>query len=148
MRTRVLDIASLQSVRTLWRTRRLAREIRAAGFDLVHSFMNDASVVGALLARRAHIPLIISRRDLGFWQTPRWLQLLRRTNRHASAVLANADAVARHTALSEHVPPGMIHVVHNGQDPLRFDVPPEPGLRERLGVPADAPVVGMLANVK
>ncbi len=148
VRTRVLDITSLQSLRTLWRIRTLARDVRAAGFDLVHSYMNDASVVGALLARRAGVPFVVSRRDLGFWQTPRWLQLLRRTNRFASAVIANADAVARHTARSEHVPLGMIHVVHNGQHPARFDVVPEQGLRERLGVPADAPIVGMLANVK
>ena len=146
--TRVLGVRSLGSLRTYLRVRRIAREVRRGGFDLIHTFMNDASVVGALLARRAATPLVISRRDLGFWQTPRWLQLLRRTDRFASAVLANAGAVARHTAEAEHVPPAMIHVVHNGQDPARFDVAPTPGLRERFGVPADAPLGGLLATVK
>jgi len=146
--TRVLGVRSLGSLRTYLRVRRIARDVRKAGFDLIHTFMNDASVVGALLARRAGTPLVISRRDLGFWQTPRWLHMLRRTDRFASAVLANAAAVARHTTQAEHVPPALVHVVHNGQDPARFDVAPTPGLRERLGVPPAAPLVGLLANVK
>lgn len=145
-RTRLLGLGSLARPGTLLRLPGLAREIRR--FDLVQTVFNDASLVGPILGALAKVPVLVSRRDLGFWQTPALRMLLRRTSRLARGVVTNCEAVARHTVETEHVPPSAVAVVGNGHDPRRFDVAPEPGLRERLGVPLDAPLVGLLANVK
>ena len=146
--TRVLEIGSLKSPRTWWRVRKLARAIRAQGFDVVHTYTNDASVIGPIAARWAKRPVLVSRRDLGFWQNPRWLTLLRRSDRLADGIVANSEAVALHAARVEHVPPGLIDVVHNGQPRTQFDAARDPDLRRRLGVPERVPVIGLLANMK
>ncbi|MFV1958819.1 MAG: GNAT family N-acetyltransferase [Planctomycetota bacterium] len=146
--TRSLRLGSLARPRTARRLLDLAREIRRRRFDLVQTFMNDASIVGPLLGARADVPVLLARRDLGFWQTPRLLAVLRRTDRWAAGVLANCEAVRKHTIAAEHVPPADVRVIPNGHDPARFDVLPEPHLRERLRIPAEAPLVGLLANVK
>ncbi len=146
--TRVLGIGSLRSPRSMRRARRAARDIRRGGFALIHTFMNDASLLAAWLSKASGVPYVVSRRDLGFWQTPRWLQVLRRANRRARGVLANCEAVRRHTVRTEHVPPGLVEVVPNGHPREAFEAPADPSLRARLGVPADARVLGFLANVK
>lgn len=145
-RTRVLGLGSLARPGTLLRLPGLAREIRR--FDLVQTVFNDSSLLGPILGALARVPVLISRRDLGFWRTPAWRHVLRRTNRLARGVVANCEAVARQTVEDEHVLPSAVSVVGNGHDPRRFDVAPEPGLRDRLGIPSEATLVGLLANVK
>lgn len=146
--TRGLGLRSLARPWACVRLLALGYEVKRCGFDLVLTFMNDASIVGPLLAARAGVPALISRRDLGFWQTPRILAVLQCTNRLTRGTIANCEAVARHTVWSEHVPPDSLAIVPNGHDPCRFDVEAEAGLRERLGIPPDAPLVGLLANIK
>ena len=145
-RTRVLGLGSLARPGTLLRLPGLAREMRR--FDLIQTVFNDASLVGPILGALAQVPVLVSRRDLGFWQSPAWRQLLRRTNRLARGVVANCEAVAEHTVEAEHVLRPAVAVVGNGHDPTRFEVAREGGLRERLGIPAEATPVGLLANVK
>jgi glycosyltransferase involved in cell wall biosynthesis len=91
------------------------------------------------------VPVVVARRDLGYWRTPRRTEILRRTHRLAAAVLANADAVKAETVAAEHVPPGRVAVVRNGHTSFGGRVA-DPGLRVRLGIPADARVLGLVAN--
>ncbi len=126
----------------------LRRRLKAWGIDLVHTYHSHASLVMPLLCASAGVPVVISRRDLGFWQTPRKRAALRRTGRFADAAIANATAVKEHAVAVEHLPPARVAVIGNGHDAARFDAPADPGLRAALGIPADAPVVGLLANLK
>ncbi len=126
----------------------LSGKLRAERIDLVHTYHSDASWQLPLLAAWAGVPVVISRRDLGFWQTPRVRGLLRRTGRFVDLVVANAQAVKEQAVEAEHLPPGRVTVVGNGHDPARFQAPADPGLRDRLGVPAQARVLGLLANLK
>lgn len=147
-RTRSLRLGSLSRPWTWMRVRRLGREVRRRGFDLVQTFMGDASLVGPVMARVAGVPVLVSRRDLGFWHTPRTVALLRRTGRLADGFLANAEAVKRHVVEVEHVPPADVAVVHNGHAFDGFARPRVAGLRAAHGIPDDAVVVVLLANLK
>ncbi len=110
--------------------------------------MADGAIYGPLLARWAGVPVITSRRDLGYWQTPAKLDLLRVSNRSADLVLCNATAVADRTVEVEWVPPAKVAVVGNGHDPARFDVPAKADLRAELGIGPDARLVGLVANFR
>ena len=134
-RTRSLRLGSLSRPWTWMRVRRLGREVRRRGFDLVQTFMGDASLVGPVMARVAGVPVLVSRRDLGFWHTPRTVSLLRRTGRLADGFLANAEAVKRHVVEVEHVPPADVAVVHNGHAFDGFARPRVAGLRAAHGIP-------------
>lgn len=146
--TRVLSLPSMKHPLFLGRLRKLAREIRRGGFDLLHTFMADGAVYGPLLGRWARVPVITSRRDLGYWQTPRKLDVLRLVNRRADTVIANAEAVWDRTVATEWVSPGKVQVIGNGHDPARFAVPPHPTVRAELGIPEDARIVGLVANFR
>jgi glycosyltransferase involved in cell wall biosynthesis len=147
-RTRALDVRSLGSPATLARLPTLARRLRAARFDVVQAFQFDACALAPVLGRLARVPVLVSRRDLGFWQTPRHLEVLRRADRLAAGVVGNCRAVADRVAEREDVPRPLVLVVENGHDPARFEVAPDAGLRRRLSVPDGVPLVGVVANLK
>jgi glycosyltransferase involved in cell wall biosynthesis/CelD/BcsL family acetyltransferase involved in cellulose biosynthesis len=126
----------------------VVREIRRGHFDLIHAFMSDTTWLAPLIGKRAGVPVLTSRRDFGYWQTPRKIDLLRRANRRAARIVCNAEAVAARTVSVEWAPPGQVVVIPNGHDPARFDVPAHPTLRDELGVPAGACLIGLLANFR
>lgn len=126
----------------------LAGRLQSERIDLVHTYHSDASWQMPLLGALAGVPVVISRRDLGFWHTPRRLAVLRRTGRFADLVIANAEAVRTHAVDAEHLHPGQVVVVPNGHAAERFERPADPGLRARLGIPAEARLLGLLANLK
>jgi glycosyltransferase involved in cell wall biosynthesis/CelD/BcsL family acetyltransferase involved in cellulose biosynthesis len=145
---RSLELGSLRSPRTLWRLRRLAREVRARGFDLIQTYMGDSGLVGPLIGRRAGVPVLVSRRDLGFWHTPRMVSAIRRVDRLAAGFVANAEAVRDHVVEVEHVPKSDVAVVHNGHAASGFDAPRTEGLRAAHGIADAAVVLALLANLK
>lgn len=146
--TRSLRLGRLSRPWTWLRVRRLARDVVRGGFHLVATYMGDASLIGPVLGRLAGVPVVIGRRDLGFWHTPRMTSLLRRAGRIADGWVANANAVRDHVLEDEHAAPGDVAVVHNGQAFAGLDGPRRPGVREALGIPPDATVVILLANLK
>lgn len=145
---RELDLGSLSSPSTWIRLRSIRRRIREGRFDLIQTYMCDAGILGPLVARKLGIPVIVARRDMGFWYTPKLLGAMRRTSRLAAGYVANSDAVRGLTIATEHVPADDVAVVRNGHDLASFDLPRDPATRGRLGIPADARLVGLLANFK
>ena len=147
-RTRSLHLGSLSNPLTWWHLRTIRREIRDGAFDLIQTYMCDAGIVGPLVARKLGIPVLVARRDMGFWYTPKLVGAMRRSARFASGFVANSEAVKRLTVETEHVPSDDVAVVRNGQDLATFDCAGDPEIRPRLGIPADARLVGLLANFK
>lgn len=145
---RSLRLGRLSDPRTLAQLRRLRRELEAGRFDLIQTYMCDAGILAPLVARPLGVPVLVARRDMGFWYTPRLLGAMRRSARLAAGFVANSEAVRRLTIETEYVPGDDVAVVRNGHDLASFDRPREPGLRARLGIPADALLVGLLANFK
>jgi glycosyltransferase involved in cell wall biosynthesis len=124
----------------------LAAEIRRERIALVHTFFPDASIVGTVAGRLAGARVVIGRRDLGYWYTPRYLSVLRVLQRFAHAYLVNARAVQAAVSAHERVDPARIEVVYNGF----FDPPAGPSrlTLADLGFPPDAKLVGVVANLR
>lgn len=72
---------------------RLSALLRDGGFDLLHAWDADAAIFGSVAARRAHIPHITSRRDLGEIYAPRKRILMRLADQRAAAIVCNAAAI-------------------------------------------------------
>jgi glycosyltransferase involved in cell wall biosynthesis len=71
---------------------------------------------------------------------------LRAGNAFVTRIVANSEAVRANVHHMEGFPADRIHVIYNGHDPSRFDVPASPDFRQELGIgPAD-PIVGMVAH--
>lgn len=127
---------------------RLARDMRRDGIQVFHSYNFYANVFAVPAARLAGVPVVIaSIRDTGLGITPAKLRLHNLVCRLADCVLVNAEAVRRWLIGLGHRA-DRIEVIHNGLDPSAFAQPqPDPELRRELGVPADAPLVVLLARL-
>lgn len=143
---------SLDNLAFLLRAARLVRRERP---DLLHSYLDSPNVVGAALKRLFPSVTLVwglrsSKRDLsayGFMQTVGgWLERL--ASPLADAIIANSEAALRR-ALELGMPAAALRVVPNGIDceAFRFDAEGRARLREAWGVPAEAPLVGLVARM-
>ena len=96
-----------------WReVARLAEWLRREQIDVLHAWDADAAIFGQFAARAAKVKLVTSRRDLGQIY-PRWkLAMMRRADRCAARVVANAEAVRAHFA-AQGLPADKIAVLPN-----------------------------------
>lgn len=127
---------------------RLAAELRRVRARIVHAYLAQANVVGAVAARVAGVPVtLVSKR--GLHRYPRVIDRwgCRLANRLADRVVVNAEAVRAHVERVERCPGRKIVVVPNGIDLRR--VPCAPAGREaRFGHRHVVGTVGRLAREK
>jgi glycosyltransferase involved in cell wall biosynthesis len=130
------------------RVRALARLFRQDRLDLVHSLSLHANLYAylALLGRSGR--LIASNR----YYVPAgagpvsWINGL--PLRRSVRVVVNSETGKAFTAEHFGVPPDKITVIPNGVDAARFTLPPSPApIRPELGIPPDAPLVGLLGRI-
>lgn len=105
---------------TLREVRRLARWLREEQIDILHAWDADAAIFGQFAAQWAGVKFITSRRDLGQIY-PGWkLALMRRADRAAVNVVANAEAVRDHF-VAQGLPAEKVVVLPNLLDLDEFD---------------------------
>jgi glycosyltransferase involved in cell wall biosynthesis len=143
-----LELRKIKSSKAVIDILKLARLIRRREFDIVQTFFVDANIVGVIAGFLGRCKaIVVSRRDLGFWYTPKKLFILRTINRLADHFMVNSNAVKNTVARRENVDPRRIRVIHNGF----FDVPDngQSNLRKSdFGIREDSPVVGVVANLR
>lgn len=127
---------------------RLWRLLRSRQVDAVVTVgAGDKMFWGRLAARLAGVPVIVSA-----LHSTGWPDSVGRLNRLLTPVtdgfVGVADAHAEHLITHEHLPREKVYTIYNGVDTDRFS--PRDGLRIRqeLGLPAFAPVVGILAALR
>lgn len=141
--TRLLDVRAWARLRTL---------VRSGGYDLVHTHDQYSNILGALLVRPSRVPVVMSRHVLEE-PRPRWREavraeaVLRAARFGATRVVAVSDAVRVRVAADARLDPARVVTVHNGIDPRRFHGD-RAEARRRLGWPAGAPAVTMLAVLR
>ena len=93
--------------------------LRRGRYDVLHAFLFHSYVLGLPLGWLARVPVrIAARRGLhsGLPRTALVMPLTRLSTRLATAVVANADAVAEDAHRHEHVPRSKLVVVRNAVD--------------------------------
>ncbi|MGW7054138.1 glycosyltransferase [Streptomyces sp. NPDC054887] len=133
----------------------LTRLVRSGGYDLVHTHLYRACVYGRIAARLAGVgATVATEHSLGKTEiegrplTRGARALYLATERLGSATVAVSTTVAGRLR-DWGVPAARIHVVPNGIDAARFryDAAVRAATRARLGIPADAFVVGGVGRV-
>ncbi len=144
-------IANLYGLGAVRQGARLARFLSNNRIQIVHSHDMHTNVFATAWARAAGTPVIIASRR---W----WRSLLPRRYRIANTlafrlahcIVANSPAVASSLGTEDRVPRQRVAVVPNFVDDAAFT---PPSLDDRavilrdLGVPADALIVGVIANL-
>jgi glycosyltransferase involved in cell wall biosynthesis len=146
-----LRVHCLGSGRGAGWARRLRRLVQERDVDLVHAHSPYAAV-GARVALSPRMPLVYTEHNV--WESYRratyWGNLL--TFRRNDRVLTVSERVRSSLAYPAPLrflgmPP--IETLYHGYDPTVLHRPGvENGTREALGIPADAPVVGTVANFR
>ncbi|MEV8309502.1 glycosyltransferase [Streptomyces flavidovirens] len=132
----------------------LTRLVRRGKYDLVHTHLYRACVYGRIAARLAGVPAVATEHSLGKAEiegrplTRGARALYLGTERLGAATVAVSATVAGRLR-DWGVPAARIHVVPNGIDAARyrFDATRRSATRARLGVPADAFVVGGVGRI-
>ena len=88
-----VGITGMARWQTVVSIRRLAARLRHDEVDVLHAWDADAAIFGQFAARLAGVPFITSRRDLGQIYPPHKVWLMRRADRAAVRVVANAQAI-------------------------------------------------------
>lgn len=114
----------------------LIRVLRLGRYDVLHAFLFHAYALGIPLAYLARVPVrIAARRGLheGLPRTPLLMPMTRLSTRLATAVVANANAVAEDAHVHEGVPREKLAVVRNAVD-----------LPEKAADPSAQPPTGLI----
>jgi len=142
--------------------RRLTALFRATRPTIVHTHSSKAGIVGRLAARLAGVPIRVhSIHGFGFnaWQPAALRHALIAMERMVAPLTTHFIAVSRSTARQGIelgiVPPDRVTVIRSGIRIAEFERAARDqalrngrGLRGDLGLPADAPLVGMVACFK
>ena len=120
----------------------LAGIIRRDRIALVHANSNTAQIYGGPAARLCGIPCVWHTRDLvGLGPFGRWLA------RTSDCTIAISQCVRRHVAPWVRGP-DKVRAIYNGIDTARFAPRGvRPRVRAALGLPPEAPVLGMVAQM-
>jgi glycosyltransferase involved in cell wall biosynthesis len=131
---------------------RFVRLLRGSGVAILHCHDRYSNVFGAFWGQMARTPAIITSRR---WDQREGSAGLRRLNRLAfrasAAVVANSERVQRALTLEDGVPAARTALIPNFVEADAFARPDsrELALRRRAaGLPPDAPVVGIVANLR
>jgi glycosyltransferase involved in cell wall biosynthesis len=137
--------------------RAIADRCREGRYDIVHTWLFMANMVGAAAARLAGVPLVIaSVRNLSVWKREAWYRKWWHRigdalgSRAADVVTVNARALVQDHADWAWMSPRNIEVIHNGLDPARlaFDrAEARTLLQESTGASASALFVGTVGRL-
>jgi glycosyltransferase involved in cell wall biosynthesis len=123
-----IPLRSLVRPSVIEATRRLRRYLREKAIGIVHTFDFPANIFGVPAARALGTPVVLgSQRGYRSVYPPRYRFLLRLSDRLAHGIVVNCEAMRRHLMEDYAVPPGKIHLCHNGIDTGVF----RPAPRER-----------------
>lgn len=119
-----LDINRIRDPRTLRQMIRLARFCRRRRINIVQSFFQDPTLIGAMLKTIHPTKLVVSFRDLGFWRNPVENIKMRLAYRMADGFLCNSSAVRDHFAETDKIDAKRITVIPNGVEPRNVALAP------------------------
>jgi glycosyltransferase involved in cell wall biosynthesis len=123
--------------------------LRRRSIDVVHSFLFDAEIIGRVMGWLTKVPAVIaSERNSDYPPMPIKDRVQRLTRSLVDLLIANSHAGKRYTVEHLGFAEERVAVVPNGVDTERFRPGDKAEARERLGIPKEAPVIGMFASFK
>jgi L-malate glycosyltransferase len=142
-----LGVTKLISWQSWHALRQFVKFLRENRIGVLQLFFIDSNIFGVLAGMMAGIKAIsISRRDMGWWYGGKRRLLTNLLNKRISLCIANAEAVKQVVASHEGIPPAKIEVIYNGVAEEHGSIASD--IRTRFGIPAESPIVCIVANLK
>ena len=123
--------------------------LRSNPVDVLHAYLFGFHVFAGLPARLLKVPVVLSsRREIAQWQKRRHLWVENMGNLLVDRVVSCSKAVEKWTLAKERISPEKVITIYNGINLGRFrPTGNRIKVRENLGIPLDAPLVGTVANM-
>lgn len=148
----VANIHSFKSVNGLLGIRSLSKFLKNEGVCIAQTHFRDASIAGIIAAKAATVKVVIgTRRNQGYWLTPLEQFIQKYLDKLITCYIVNSQNTKLWQIETEGVSEERIHVIHNGFDFSAFGTIPADArqtIRASLGIPIDAPVVTIVANLR
>ena len=132
-----------------WDLAGIRRYIRETQPEIVHTFLLTASLYGRLAAILERVPIVIGT-EVNIYERKRWHHAIaeRLLMAGTDRVVVSAESVREFYTRQVHADPAKVDVIHNAVDfsQARASVS-RAEMRASLGVPADAPVAGVIARL-
>jgi glycosyltransferase involved in cell wall biosynthesis len=125
----------------------LAAWLRRAEIDLVHAHMYRAEVVGTRAAVAAEVPVIVATVHSSRVRSVADRGVLASLTPSMDRLIVPSESIRRKVA-AEGRRDARFAVIPNGVDLSRFDTPSGADVRGELGLPAGAPLVGVIARLE
>ncbi len=128
---------------------RLAGYLRRGQYDIVHTHLFRADVIGRLAARMAGRRLMVKTLyNMGRWKTRQDVALDRILNRGTQKIICVSEYQRQEAIAQEKLPPDKVVTIPFGVDVNRFRVNVERGnLLRSFGLDASRPVVGTVGRL-
>jgi len=122
--------------------------LRCGEVDVIHAHMFGSNAWGTLLGRLARVPVVVAHEHTWSFEGEPVRQLVDRhlIGRFSDALVAVSEEDRRKMIEVERIAPDGIVFIPNG---IELDCPPSGAdIRAELGIPASAPVVGAVGNLR
>lgn len=142
-------IRKLFSAHTLLKAFDLLHFIRKEQIDVVVTYHHDADIFGSIVARLACVPVISSRRDMGYQLKTVHVLFYRLFHRFFARFITVSGAVKNAIMRREGIISEKIITIHNGLRPeLFYTDGAKNSLRTALGLKPGKIVIGMVASFR
>jgi L-malate glycosyltransferase len=145
----VFPTPSVNSWSGLAQARRFRQYLRRYHIQIAHAYMNKTATFAVLTSLASDRIVITSRLNTGYWYTPRLRTMFRLLNLGTDAMMANSVEAKRIAVETEGLAPERVRVVYQGVDMTKFSRGlGNPSACDGLGIPRDARVIGIVANLR
>jgi glycosyltransferase involved in cell wall biosynthesis len=144
----ITKLVSLLSLRKAWELRCF---IKQTGIDIIVTYHHDADIWGHFVSLLAGgLPLISSRRDMGFQLTAKHIWFYRIFGRRFSKLITVSDAVKGEISRREWIAPDRMITIHNGLIPGHYksSYRRTNEIRQELGLSAGDVIIGSVASFR
>lgn len=148
------SLNALRLIAPFWQLYRLFRRER---FDILHAHTPVAALIGRIAARLAAVPMVVYTAH-GFyfhdamppWKRRLFVEMERLGARLTDLLFTQSSEDAQTAVIENFLPSAQVLAIGNGVDPKCFDPAarrPREEVRAELGLPIDAPVIGMVGRL-
>ena len=145
----VFPTTSVNSWSGLTQMRRFRHYLCEHRIQISHAYMNKTGLFAVLTSLGSDRIVITSRLNTGYWYTPKMKLQFRLMNLRTDAMMANSIEAKRIADQTEGLAPDRVRVVYQGVDMTKFSRGlGDPRACDALGIPQNARVVGIVANLR
>ena len=121
----------------------LFRRLHGGKYDLLHTFLYRANVVGRIAAKLAGVPAVVSSQQaIDAWKKARHVWLEHATARWCDRIIANSVTTKTILQSREKIQPSRISVVYNGLNHEAFRPKQQAAsVRKQWGIDENAPLI-------